>query len=33
VKQLIYGIALLAIVAFLPQGVWPALARKLNLTP
>ncbi|HEX7230363.1 MAG TPA: branched-chain amino acid ABC transporter permease [Candidatus Binatia bacterium] len=31
VKQLVYGIMLFLIVAFLPQGVWPALARKLKL--
>jgi branched-chain amino acid transport system permease protein len=31
VKQLIYGIALLTVVVFLPQGIWPALARKLKL--
>jgi branched-chain amino acid transport system permease protein len=32
VKQLVYGITLFLIVAFLPQGVWPALARKLKLS-
>ena len=32
VKQLIYGIALLAAVVLLPQGIWPAVARKLKLT-
>jgi branched-chain amino acid transport system permease protein len=32
VKQLVYGIMLFLIVAFLPQGVWPALARKLKLS-
>ena len=31
VKQLLYGIMLFLIVAFLPHGVWPALARKLKL--
>jgi branched-chain amino acid transport system permease protein len=31
VKQLVYGVVLFLIVAFLPQGVWPALARKLKL--
>jgi branched-chain amino acid transport system permease protein len=31
VKQLVYGVVLFAIVAFMPQGVWPALARKLRL--
>lgn len=30
VKQLVYGVMLFAIVAFLPQGVWPALARKFK---
>jgi branched-chain amino acid transport system permease protein len=32
VKQLVYGVVLFAIVAFMPQGVWPALARKLKLS-
>ena len=32
VKQLVYGIMLFLIVAFLPHGVWPALARKLKLS-
>jgi branched-chain amino acid transport system permease protein len=31
VKQLIYGILLLIVVVFLPQGVWTPLARKLKL--
>ena len=31
-KQLVYGIALFAIVAFLPQGVWPALARRFKFS-
>jgi branched-chain amino acid transport system permease protein len=31
VKQLVYGVVLFLIVAFLPQGLWPALARKLKL--
>ena len=31
VKQLVYGVVLFVIVAFMPQGVWPALARKLRL--
>jgi branched-chain amino acid transport system permease protein len=30
VKQLIYGIALLLVVIFLPEGIWPPLARKLR---
>ena len=31
VKQVFYGLCLLAVVIFLPEGVWPALARKLKL--
>lgn len=31
VKQVLYGIVLLAVVVFLPNGVWPVLARKLGL--
>jgi branched-chain amino acid transport system permease protein len=31
VKQVFYGICLLMVVMFLPQGVWPPLARKLGL--
>jgi branched-chain amino acid transport system permease protein len=30
-KQLIYGVVLLIVVAFRPQGIWPPLARKLKL--
>lgn len=30
-KQLFYGIALVVIVVFRPQGVWPWLARRLRL--
>lgn len=32
IKQVFYGIVLLAVVMFLPHGVWPMLARKLGLT-
>lgn len=32
VKQLIYGIALFLVVVFLPQGVWPRLARYLKVS-
>jgi branched-chain amino acid transport system permease protein len=32
VKQLIYGVALLLVIVFLPQGVWPALARRLKVS-
>ena len=31
VKQVFYGICLLLVVLFLPDGVWPPLARKLGL--
>jgi branched-chain amino acid transport system permease protein len=31
VKQVFYGICLLAVVMFLPEGVWPPLKRKLGL--
>jgi len=30
-KQVIYGVLLLGVVVFLPQGVWPPLARRLRL--
>jgi branched-chain amino acid transport system permease protein len=31
VKQVFYGICLLVVVMFLPDGVWPAIARKLKI--
>jgi branched-chain amino acid transport system permease protein len=31
VKQVFYGIVLLAVVMFLPHGIWPPLARRLGL--
>jgi branched-chain amino acid transport system permease protein len=31
VKQVFYGLCLLLVVMFLPNGVWPPLARKLKL--
>ena len=31
VKQVFYGVCLLLVVMFLPEGVWPPLARKLGL--
>jgi branched-chain amino acid transport system permease protein len=31
-KQLIYGIALFLVVAFLPNGIWPVIARKLGVS-
>jgi branched-chain amino acid transport system permease protein len=32
-KQVIYGLVLLGVVIFLPNGVWPPLARKLRIRP
>jgi branched-chain amino acid transport system permease protein len=32
VKQVFYGLCLLAVVIFLPHGIWPTLARKLGLS-
>jgi branched-chain amino acid transport system permease protein len=31
VKQVFYGVVLLAVVLFLPHGIWPPLARRLGL--
>ena len=31
VKQVFYGIVLLVVVMFLPNGVWPSIARRLGL--
>jgi len=31
VKQLIYGLALFLVIVFLPDGIWPRLARKLKV--
>ncbi len=31
IKQVFYGVVLLAVIMFLPHGVWPALARRLRL--
>lgn len=30
-KQIFYGVVLLAIIWFLPGGIWPALARRLGI--
>ncbi|HEX3760119.1 MAG TPA: branched-chain amino acid ABC transporter permease [Kofleriaceae bacterium] len=30
-KQIIYGVVLLAVVMFLPHGIWPPLARRLGV--
>ena len=32
VKQVFYGLVLLTVVMFLPNGIWPALARKMGLS-
>jgi branched-chain amino acid transport system permease protein len=31
IKQVFYGLVLLAVVMFLPHGIWPALARRLKI--
>ena len=31
IKQVFYGIVLLAVVMFLPHGIWPPIARRLRL--
>jgi branched-chain amino acid transport system permease protein len=31
IKQVFYGLVLLVVVMFLPNGIWPALARRLGL--
>ncbi len=31
IKQVFYGCVLLAVIMFLPHGIWPALARRLGL--
>jgi branched-chain amino acid transport system permease protein len=31
VKQVFYGVVLLLVVMFVPNGIWPALARRLKL--
>jgi len=31
IKQVFYGVVLLAVITFLPHGIWPPLARKLRL--
>ncbi len=32
IKQVFYGVVLLAVIMFLPHGIWPTLARKLRLS-
>ena len=31
IKQVFYGVVLLVVIMFLPNGVWPALAKRLRL--
>jgi len=31
IKQVFYGVVLLAVVMFLPNGIWPAVAKRLRL--
>jgi branched-chain amino acid transport system permease protein len=31
IKQVFYGVVLLAVIMFLPNGVWPSIAKKLKL--
>ena len=31
VKQVFYGLVLLAVIVYVPNGVWPPLARRLGL--
>jgi branched-chain amino acid transport system permease protein len=31
IKQVFYGVVLLVVVMFLPHGIWPAIARRLQL--
>jgi len=33
VKQVFYGVTLLAVVMFLPNGIWPAIASRLGIGP
>ncbi len=32
IKQVFYGVVLLVVVMFLPNGIWPAVARKLGVS-
>jgi len=31
IKQVFYGVVLLAVIMFMPHGIWPALARRLGI--
>jgi branched-chain amino acid transport system permease protein len=32
IKQVFYGVVLLAVIMFLPHGIWPTLARRLGIS-
>jgi len=32
IKQVFYGLVLLAVVTYLPNGIWPALARRIGVS-
>jgi branched-chain amino acid transport system permease protein len=32
IKQVFYGVVLLAVITFLPHGIWPAIARRLGIS-
>jgi branched-chain amino acid transport system permease protein len=32
IKQVFYGVVLLAVIMFLPNGIWPTLAKKIGIT-
>ena len=32
IKQVFYGVVLLAVIMFLPHGIWPALAKRLGIS-
>jgi branched-chain amino acid transport system permease protein len=31
IKQVFYGVVLLAVIMFLPNGIWPFISKKLRL--
>jgi branched-chain amino acid transport system permease protein len=31
IKQVFYGLVLLAVIVFLPHGIWPVVARRLGV--
>ena len=31
IKQVFYGVVLLTVIMFLPNGIWPFIAKKLKL--